>query len=267
MNRVIITYSSNYGLTIEKIVRIGSIFDEFNNLPHITSSSLSENDKRILFLEWVKSFGRCSFEQFNKDKLTTNSHFAKKHTLDMLWQLEPLLGKEMFIAFENYAMYPPDLDCDEEERAKRIAHWAHKNQTRWDGTPYACHPEAVANALQGKARIVGWLHDVIEDTRVTLQDLRNAGFSFEIADGVDSVTKRPGESYLDAILRAKKNPLGIKVKIADLKHNISSLNGPATKDKKNAYTMALYILESHQKTYKFFGNPVAQGPDHIHEDD
>ena len=101
------------------------------------------------------------------------------------------------------------------EQARQLAIRAHKGQKRWNGDPYDIHPERVANALNMPTdKIVGWLHDVVEDTSVTSDDIR-LQFGDEIAEAVDSVTRRNDESYLDFILRAKNSLIERKVKIKD----------------------------------------------------
>lgn len=101
---------------------------------------------------------------------------------------------------------------------------AHAGQLDKAGLPYFLHPEAVAHALaeHGEyAMMAGWLHDVVEDTEWTLDDLRAYGFPEEVVSAVDSVTRREGEAYMDMIGRAAADPLGRLVKIADTAHNSS----------------------------------------------
>jgi len=75
-------------------------------------------------------------------------------------------------------------------KAIEIAYEAHEGQTRWSGEPYITHPEAVAAAvITEDEKIVAWLHDVVEDTNVTLEDLMGEGFSGDVIDGVDAMTK------------------------------------------------------------------------------
>jgi (p)ppGpp synthase/HD superfamily hydrolase len=69
-------------------------------------------------------------------------------------------------------------------------------------------------------KIVGVLHDVVEDTKYTRDDLRKMGYSETILQALDGVTKREGESYADFVLRAKANPVARKVKLADLEDNM-----------------------------------------------
>lgn len=103
-----------------------------------------------------------------------------------------------------------------------IALTAHNGQLdTHNGRPYIEHPFRVMNAghtLQEK--IVGVLHDVVEDTEWTLDKLKSTGFTNDIIDAVDAVTKRENESYDNYIIRAKKNPIGIRVKMNDLTDNM-----------------------------------------------
>jgi len=108
------------------------------------------------------------------------------------------------------------------ERAIEIAVEAHKGVKDKGGTPYILHPLAVMHSLETEnEKIVGVLHDVVEDSDWTFERLTDEGFSSEIVDAVRSVTKASEDSdYSDFIRRAKSNPIGRKVKIADLKHNM-----------------------------------------------
>lgn len=105
--------------------------------------------------------------------------------------------------------------------ATTVAARAHAGQKRKDGTPYIAHPVKVAIRLETKVqKTVALLHDVVEDTDVTFAQLRELGFDEEVIAAVDSVTKRPGEKYADFILRAKQNPIGREVKLADIEDNL-----------------------------------------------
>ena len=110
------------------------------------------------------------------------------------------------------------------ETARNIAERAHEGQTDKAGVAYIHHPAAVASALaeHGELAVMaGWLHDVIEDTDVSLADLETAGCPPDVLRAVDSVTRREGEIYMDLIRRAAADPLGRLVKLADNAHNSS----------------------------------------------
>lgn len=107
------------------------------------------------------------------------------------------------------------------EKALQIAAKAHEGQKDKDGQPYILHPLRVMHTVAGsEAQIIALLHDVVEDTSVTIEDLRAAGFSETILDGVRCVTHGKGESYAAYVVRCKANPLGRQVKLADLEDNM-----------------------------------------------
>lgn len=109
--------------------------------------------------------------------------------------------------------------------AAQVAARAHKNQKRKDGTPYIAHPVRVAIRCETpREKVVALLHDVVEDTDTSFSDLRELGFDNETLDALDSVTKRPGEKYSDFVLRAKANPIGRKVKLADIADNTEDVS-------------------------------------------
>ena len=107
------------------------------------------------------------------------------------------------------------------ERAIEIAVQAHKGASDQGGSPYILHPLSVMHSLDtDDEKIVAVLHDVVEDTEWTFEKLLDEGFSVTVVDALRSVIKQEGgEDYFDFIQRAKKNPLGRKVKIADIQHN------------------------------------------------
>src|SRR2546426_247378 len=106
------------------------------------------------------------------------------------------------------------------EDAILLAAQAHLGQRDKNGQPYILHPLRVMLRLDTEAaKIVGVLHDVIEDTKYTRADLQKMGYSDEILQALDGVTKRAGESYEAFVLRAKANPISKQVKLADLEDN------------------------------------------------
>jgi GTP diphosphokinase / guanosine-3',5'-bis(diphosphate) 3'-diphosphatase len=130
--------------------------------------------------------------------------------------------------------------------AVTVATRSHKGQVRKDGTDYISHPVRVAVRCETKKeKIVALLHDVVEDTDVTLDELRELGFDKEIIDAIDAITKRPGERYADFILRCKANPLARKVKLADIDDNMedqSALDPDEAEFLSNRYTKAKEVL-------------------------
>lgn len=108
--------------------------------------------------------------------------------------------------------------------AQRIAEAAHAGQVDKAGQPYIDHPRRVAVRLEkgsapAEAVAAGWLHDVLEDTDVTADELREAGVPEETIAAVEAVTKREGESVEGYAARIKATALALEVKHADLADN------------------------------------------------
>ncbi len=107
------------------------------------------------------------------------------------------------------------------EQAIQIAVAAHQGQKDRAGQPYILHPLRVMFRVQSETeRTVAVLHDVVEDSEITLEDLRKKGFPEEVVKAVDCLTKREGEPYMALVERAKANPLARRVKLADLDDNM-----------------------------------------------
>lgn len=119
------------------------------------------------------------------------------------------------------------------EKAIIIATNAHRGQVDKGGYAYILHPLRVMMKCEKiEEKIVAILHDVIEDTEITLEDLRKEGFPSNILDGIDGVTRKDDETYFQFIERAKLNKLSRIVKLHDLEDNmdISRIPEPTAKD-------------------------------------
>src|ERR1700687_2428455 len=120
------------------------------------------------------------------------------------------------------------------ERAICIAAEAHAGQLDKAGAPYVLHPlRMMLRASSIDERILAVLHDVCEDCPGwTFDRLRGEGFPNHIIDAVDSVTKRDGEDYEAFVRRAAANPIGRRVKLADLHDNcdLSRIAAPSECD-------------------------------------
>ncbi|SHK05338.1 HD domain-containing protein [Nocardiopsis flavescens] len=106
--------------------------------------------------------------------------------------------------------------------ASELAARAHAGQVDKAGRPYVEHVFAVRDLLAAHgdhAQVAGVLHDVLEDTGLTADDLRALGCPEEAVRAVLAVSRRPGEAYDDLIARAAADPLGRLVKLADNAHN------------------------------------------------
>ncbi len=119
------------------------------------------------------------------------------------------------------------------EKAVSIAATAHAGQKDKAGEPYILHPIRVMLRVNTEEeRIVAVLHDVVEDSEISLDDLRDEGFYEAIVNAVDALTKRPGETRLDAAARAAADPIAINVKLADNAENmdLARIAEPTEKD-------------------------------------
>jgi (p)ppGpp synthase/HD superfamily hydrolase len=136
------------------------------------------------------------------------------------------------------------------ERAIMIAADAHAGQFDKANAPYVLHPLRVMLAMtDNDTRIVAVLHDVCEDCPDwTIERLKSEGFSAEILDGIDAVTKREAETYEEFVTRAGRNRIGRAVKLADLRDNmdLSRISTPTERDVQRIekYRAATAILET-----------------------
>lgn len=107
------------------------------------------------------------------------------------------------------------------EDAIALAVQAHKGQVDKAGEVYILHPLRVMFAVEGEtARMVAILHDVVEDSETTFDDLRAMGYSDEVLTALDGLTRRDDETYMEFVHRAKLNPIARQVKLADMEDNM-----------------------------------------------
>lgn len=135
------------------------------------------------------------------------------------------------------------------EKAYEIAKKAHLGQVDKAGEDYIKHPEKVASFVKtDEEKAVAYLHDVIEDTELTLEDLNKYDFSKEVLEAVDIITKKRGEDYQSYLNSVKNNKLARAVKLADLRHNsdLTRLIKVTEKDieRKEKYQKAIDFLNS-----------------------
>ena len=125
----------------------------------------------------------------------------------------------------------------------------HYGQTDKGGKPYINHPTAVAASLTNtEHKIVAYLHDIVEDTPVTLEDLLDIGFTYRIVNSIRLLTKNKELTYQEYQRRIRFDTTARAVKIADLKHNmdLSRIPQPCKNDyeRLEKYKAALSFLES-----------------------
>lgn len=119
------------------------------------------------------------------------------------------------------------------ERAIALAATAHAGQLDKGGQPYILHPLRVMLRLSSEhERVAAVLHDVVEDTDVTLEQLASEGFAAEVIAAVDALTKRPGETRMQAAQRAAMDDIARQVKLADNAENmdLSRIAEPTDRD-------------------------------------
>ncbi len=136
------------------------------------------------------------------------------------------------------------------KKAMRIMFENQKNIIGKDEIPYVFHPWHVAESMEDETRtIVALLHDVVEDTDISIADLRKEGFSEEVLTALTILTHNKEEDYYDYIKRIKKNPIAKDVKISDLMHNsdlkrLSKIT-PDDKDRTKKYQKCLHYLQNY----------------------
>lgn len=129
--------------------------------------------------------------------------------------------------------------------ALKIAYDAHHGQVDKGGIPYIFHPTHLAEEMDDEiSTCVALLHDVVEDTPVTLETLAKT-FPQEVIDAVAVMTHKDGEPYLEYVERIKTNPIARKVKLADLRHNSDESRLPNA----NAATLA-HFREKYRKAFE-----------------
>ena len=109
---------------------------------------------------------------------------------------------------------------DMTKKAMKVMFKAHKDQVDKSGIPYVFHPFHLAESMEDEISCtVALLHDVVEDTELTLKDLSTMGFPSAVTDALMLLTHEDHIPYMDYVTKIKENPIAVKVKLADLKHN------------------------------------------------
>ncbi len=135
------------------------------------------------------------------------------------------------------------------KRALQLAYQAHHGQTDKSGLPYIHHPLHLAEQMPDEiSTIVALLHDVLEDTSMTAEDLLHAGIPAAAVETIRHLTHRPEIPYLDYIRALRSDPIAVRVKLADLAHNsdLSRLETITPKDlqRRETYQTAIQILKT-----------------------
>jgi len=107
------------------------------------------------------------------------------------------------------------------EHALLVAVQVHSGQVDKYNQPYILHPLRVMLRLNTEIeRIVGVLHDVVEDSDLSLDDIRDMGYAEDIVVALDGVTRRENETYDEFVTRSAAHPVSRRVKLADLEDNM-----------------------------------------------
>ena len=138
-----------------------------------------------------------------------------------------------------------DQQAEIYEKALTLAHQAHAGQKDKGGQDYIGHPVTVSSFTEGPfvSVVAALLHDIVEDTPYTLDDLRDMGFGEEIVNCVDSLTRREDEKRSEYLARVALNTDAIYVKLADLRHN-SDLSRIKNVTQRDFYRVEKYKRES-----------------------
>ena len=121
---------------------------------------------------------------------------------------------------------------DNTRKAMKIAFDAHLNQVDKSGVPYVYHPIHLAEQMETEEEcIVALLHDTVEDTDITFEELEK-DFSYTVIQALKLLTHDPSVEYMDYVKEIKSNPIARKVKLADLRHNsdLTRMSNPTEKD-------------------------------------
>ena len=106
------------------------------------------------------------------------------------------------------------------KKALKLSFEAHRDQVDKTGLPYVFHPFHLAEQMTDEVSCVcALLHDVVEDTDYTLDDLCERGFPEEVIAVLALLTHEEGVPYMEYVGKIKENPIAVQVKLADLAHN------------------------------------------------
>ena len=134
------------------------------------------------------------------------------------------------------------------KKALKLCFEEHKEQVYKSGMPYVFHPFHLAEQMKTEeTTVVALLHDLVEDTDYTIEDLTSMGFSKSITDAIALMTHANDVEYMDYVCEIKNNPIAKVVKLADLKHNADLTRLDVVDEKalrrREKYLKAIELLE------------------------
>lgn len=135
------------------------------------------------------------------------------------------------------------------KKAMKIAYNAHNGQMDKGGIPYIFHPYHLAEQMKTEETVItALLHDIIEDTPLTISWLREQGFSESVLEALTLLRHETDMPYMEYIQRLQNNKIACQVKLEDLKHNsdISRIDQMDDRDRKRLkkYKKAIAYLET-----------------------
>ena len=136
----------------------------------------------------------------------------------------------------------------ETKKAIKLAFKAHEGQFDKSGLPYVLHPIHLAEQMEDEdTTVAALLHDVVEDSAMTFDDLIKEGFNEEIINALRLLTHKEDVPYMEYVKDIKKNETAKKVKLADLKHNSDLSRLDVVDDwalkRNDKYQEAIHFLE------------------------
>ena len=248
-------------LTVDELMSINQrkVFDYRKRAFYASNlKALTKDEKWILIRQWEKA--PITEEEYNQTTSQIERYedlfqlYLHRGEFDLAYEYERLAGLNYIdlwkiprdVVQQNEPEYYKWRTSELLRRAIDIAKEAHKGQVDKAGNEYIDHPLRVMIAAHSVSeKIVGVLHDVIEDTDWTFERLEAEGFTTEIIEALKCVTKLSEDEPYDAFIeRVKTNPLAVAVKIKDLADNmdIRRLNELTEKDFKR--------LQKYHRAYK-----------------
>lgn len=135
------------------------------------------------------------------------------------------------------------------KKAIKLMFEKHKDQVDKSGMPYVFHPFHLAEQMDDEeTTITALLHDIVEDTNTTFEDLRKLGFSDNVINALKLMTHDKNVDYFEYIKNISKNPIARKVKIKDLEHNMDTSRLDEVTDKD------LERVKKYKKCHKYLLN-------------
>ena len=194
-----------------------------------STKKMSPDEERI---HWISPGGAFIVGEPTEEAMLRGIH------LDNCWMATKIntgevgLGDSPSDAITDWAMSEDRAESRRKslevyDRCHEYAARKHAGQLRKDGTPYIAHPEAVAEQFNygDKAKTVAILHDVLEDTDATEEEIWLLGCDDEIVNAVKALTHdKNALTYMEYIKSISGNPIARMVKLADLRHNLSTID-------------------------------------------